>query len=340
MPVGDPRRPLIGRAAFGTLLASAVFFVFTVTKQVKPVYFHAPWLNDPYDTVFSFTMFFVPLAAAASLIQVPLCRKSEALPIVRVVGILRGCRVAVAAMMIELLTAWVAVAVGANRPEWTGGSTGALVALLTLSTVVTAKVIVDLTRAPRLPSPAEADDANGSDWLADVVAVMRRASYRLGPLERPGLNALDWTERTLVSKVRRHPLVAAALASAAFAATVFGWQALREGYLLSVTLLEMGLGFCGMFAFQAIAGSYLGVVRSPNRLYGVQRRAVDASVAASLAAIAALAFRDSLWWIVGSTSSAAGPPQFAALAGSATLGVFLAVLTVETVLQSHPGTAR
>lgn len=47
MPVGDPRRPLIGRVAVGTLVASAVFFVFTVTKQIKPVYLHAPWVNDP-----------------------------------------------------------------------------------------------------------------------------------------------------------------------------------------------------------------------------------------------------------------------------------------------------
>src|ERR1039457_5287435 len=108
---------------------------------------------------------------------------------------------------------------------------------------MTAKVIVDLIRTPRLPSPAGVDNAHGSDWLADVVAVTRRVSCRFGPLQRPGLTVLDWIERTLVSKVRRHPLVAAAMASAAFVLTVLGWQALREGYLLSVTLLAMGLGF-------------------------------------------------------------------------------------------------
>lgn len=91
MPVGDLRRPLIGRAAFGTLLASAIFFVFTATKQSSPVYVHAPWVNDPYDTVFSFTMFFVPLLAATVLVQVSLCRKSEPLPTGRVVTILHGC---------------------------------------------------------------------------------------------------------------------------------------------------------------------------------------------------------------------------------------------------------
>lgn len=91
MPVGDVRRLLIGRAAFGTILASAIFFVFTATKQSNLIYVHAPWVNDPYDTVFSFTMFFVPLVAATVLVQLSLCRKSEPLPTGRVVTILRGC---------------------------------------------------------------------------------------------------------------------------------------------------------------------------------------------------------------------------------------------------------
>ena len=77
MHVGDLRRPLIGKAVFGTLLASAIFFLFTATKQTKSIYFHAPWVNDPYDTVFSFTMFFVPLLAATVLVQVSLCVGSQ-----------------------------------------------------------------------------------------------------------------------------------------------------------------------------------------------------------------------------------------------------------------------
>ncbi len=335
MPVGDPRRPLIGRAAFGTLLASAIFLVFTATKQIKPIYFHAPWANDPYDTVFSFTMFFVPLIAASFLVQVSLCRKSEPLSTSRVVAILRGCRVAVGAIVIELLTAWAAVAVGANRSEWTGGATGVLIALLILSTIVTGKVILDLRRAPRLRHPDRAEKVQASDWLADVVTVAQRESHRLGPLRRPGLSVLSWTDRTLVSKVRRHPLVAAVVASGVFAVTVFGWQAIREGYLPSVTLLSMGLGFCGMFAFLVLAGSYLGLVRSPNTMYGVQRRVVDASVVACIGAITALAFRDSLWWTIGSNSSAAGPGQFATLVGSAALLAFVVAFTVETLLRSH-----
>jgi hypothetical protein len=335
LPVGDARRTLVGRAAFGTLLAAAAFFVFTATKQIRPVYFRAPWENDPYDTVFSFTMFFVPLIAACLLVQVSLCRKSEPLPASRVVAILRGCRVAVGAIVIELVTAWAAVAFGANRSEWTGRATGTLIALLILCTAATGKVIVDLHHAPRLRNPGRAESGQATDLLADMVTVAERESRWLGPLCRPGLSVLHWADLHLVSAVRRHPLLAAAAVSGVFAVAVFGWQAIREQYLLAVTLLEMGLGFCGMFAFLVSAGSYLGVARSPNILYGVQRRAVDASVAGCVVTICVLAFRDSLWWIVGSSPSAAGPGQFAMLAGSMSLLAFLVVFAAETLLRWH-----
>jgi hypothetical protein len=62
--------------------------------------------------------------------------------------ILRGCRVAVGVIMVELLTAWAAVALGANRSDWTGGTTGVLIVLLGLSSIVTGRVIFYLHRAP------------------------------------------------------------------------------------------------------------------------------------------------------------------------------------------------
>jgi hypothetical protein len=334
MPVGDVSRPLIRKAAFGTLLASAIFFMFTATKQSNSIYFHAPWVNDPYDTVFSFTMFFVPLLAATVLVQLSLCRKSEPLPTARVVTILRGCRIALAAMTIELLSAWVSVALEANRSEWTAATT-VLIALLTLCSVVTGKVIVDVVRLPHLRSPDRVAELQESDWLADLVIVAQRQSRWLGPLRRPGLSVVVWTDRAMISKARRHPVGAAAVTSAAFAVTVFGWQAIREGYLVSVTSLEMGLGFCGMFAFLILAGAYLGIVRSPIRSYGAQRRAIDASVAASIVAVATLAFRDWLWWIVGSNAITAGRAQFAALVGGTSLLAFVMVFTSETLWRSH-----
>jgi hypothetical protein len=336
MAVGDPRRPAVGRAAFGTLLASAVFLGFTATKQIKPIFFHAPWINDPYDTVFSFTMFFVPLVAACLLVQVALCRRSEPLPAGRVISILRACRVAVVAIVAELATAWIAVAVGANRSSWTGVPTGVLIGLLALSTVVTCKVIIDLGRAPRLRKPDAPTDGQPSDWLADLLAVARGECRRLGSFRRPALTALDWADRTGARRVRLHPAGSAAVVSGLFAVTVLGWQAVREGYSLSAALLAIGLGFCGMFAFLVLAGSYLGIVRSPNRLQGSRRRALDATVVGCTVAIATVAFHDQLWWVIGSSPRIAGTHQFATLVGTFALLAFCLIFTIETVLGYHP----
>jgi hypothetical protein len=200
---------------------------------------------------------------------------------------------------------------------------------------VAATAVVHLVRAPRLPGPAELYGAGAPDWFGDAVTVVRRESRRLGPLRRIASGAADWAEQSLVRRARRHPVGAAAIASAVFGVTVFGWQGYREGYFFSVTLLAMGLGFCAMFAFLVPAGSYFGLVRSSRPSYGVQRRVLDASVAGCAAAIAALAFRNSLWWLVGSTTGAAGPSQFAALAGGVVLVTFLVVAGLETALRWH-----
>lgn len=176
--VEDSRRLLIRRAVFATLWASGLFVALAATKEVKPVYNHAPWLNDPYDTFVSFTMFFVPLLVGCLLVQVSLCLRSEPLSVRRVVVILRACRVAVAVMSIELASAGVAVVVGANRSVWTAASTGVEVGLLCAATAFTIRAIIRLLRVPRLPSPAD-DDV--PDWLGDAVAVARREGRWLGP---------------------------------------------------------------------------------------------------------------------------------------------------------------
>jgi hypothetical protein len=317
------------------LVAATVFFVFTATKQVRPVYLHAPWFNDPYDTVFSFTMFFVPLVVAAFLVQISLCRRSEPLPAGRVIMILRGCRVAIGAMVIELLSSWMAVILGANRSEWEGGATGALVALLALATLATGIAVIYLFRAPRLQSTARVEGVQSVDWLADVVTAAHRQSRVFGPFRSLGLSILDWIDRTVFGRVRRHPIGGAGVASALFSLIVFGWQAIREGYTAAATILSMGLGLCGMFAFLVLGGSYLGLVRSPKALHGGRRRALDGIVVACIAALGALAFRGSLWWTIGSSASTTGPAQFTTLVVGAALIAFLVAFAVETILRFH-----
>jgi hypothetical protein len=338
--VDDPSRPSIRRAVFGTLWTVAVFFVFTATKEIKPIYNHAPWLNDPYDTLISFTMFFVPLVAAFFLVQVSLCLRSAPLPVARVVSILRACQVAIGAIIVELLSAWLAVAAGANESQWTLSFTGLEVSLLLVTTVMVSIATVRLARAPHLSRQTGQQDEAEPDWIGDAVAVAKRESRWLGSLRRRAIPVLDWCDRTLLREVRRHPLITAAVASAGFGVAVFGWQGFREGYVPSVTLLSMGLGFCGMFAFLVPAGSYFRLVKSANPSSGLRRRALDASVVASGAAIVALAFRGNLWGIIGSNGNAAGPSQFAILEAGAILLAFTITLIVESIARFHTRLAR
>lgn len=336
LAVGDRRRVAIGKAVISTLWTAIAFFVFTVpTKQAKPVYEHAPWLNDPYDTLYSFAMFLVPLATAFFLVQVSLCRKAEVLPAERARSVLRGCRAALIVMTATLASCWISVAVGANQAQWNASTTTALVAGLALVTGLDIRTVVMLARAPRLgrsgPSRSEAAD----DWLGDAVLVARRESRWFGPFRSLVTLIVAWCDRTMIARLRQHPVFGATLASLAFGTAVGLNQGIREGYFLASNLLTVGLLTSGMFAFLMLAGSYLGVVRPGAPLAGVRRRLIDATVIACLAALVALAFRNSLWWIIGTTANSAGNGQFAGLLGIAVAAAFAAGFAIESIMRTH-----
>ena len=66
---------------FGTLVLAAVFFLVTApVKEAPSLFDHAPWLNDPFDTVISFMILLVPLIAVLCVPRLLLCRRSEPLP--------------------------------------------------------------------------------------------------------------------------------------------------------------------------------------------------------------------------------------------------------------------
>jgi hypothetical protein len=336
LAVGDRRRVAIGKAAFSTLWAAIVFFLCTVpTKQIKPVYSHAPWLNDPYDALYSFAMFLVPLATAFFVVQVSLCRKVEVLPAERARSVLRGCRVAAIVMTATLASCWISVADGANEAQWNDSTTTALVVGLAVFTGLDIRAVLMLARAPRLGRSGPARSKAAGDWLGDAVLVARRESRWFGPFRSFVMPVVAWCDRTVVARLRQHPILGAALASLAFGIAVGLNQGIREGYFLASTLLTVGLLTGGMFAFLMVAGSYLGVVRSAAPLAGLRRRLVDATVIACLAALVALAFRNSLWWIIGTNENAAGNGQFAGLLGIAVAAAFAAGLAVESVMRTH-----
>jgi hypothetical protein len=192
-----------------------------------------------------------------------------------------------------------------------------------------------LVRAPRLGRSGPVRSEAADDWLGDAVLVARRESRWFGPFRSFVMSVVAWCDLTVIARLRQHPILGAALASLAFGAAVGLNQGIREGYFLASILLTVGLLTAGMFAFLMVAGSYLGVVRSGAPLAGLRRRLIDATVMACLAALIALAFRNSLWWIIGTNANAAGNGQFAGLLGLAVAAAFTAGLVIESVMRSH-----
>jgi hypothetical protein len=340
MAVGDPRRSIIRRAVFGTLIAAATFFALTgPVKEFKPLYNHAPWLNDPFDTVVSFMMFFVPFVTASCLVRLWLCRRFEPLSIARVRDLLRGCRVVLMGIAFTLVTEWIGFVIGGNRSQW-DGATWLQIGFLVLMTTVSAKVAVDLHRCSVPQIPRANVTAGAPDWLSDALAVAERQSQLLGPLQGPAGRALIWINRRPLTAVRRHPLWSAAVACCIFGLAAGVNQAVREGYDGPSMVTLISLLSCGTFGLVVGTGSYLGLVRSDVHLWGAKRRAVDAGVSTCLGALVAFAFRYHLWWIVGSNNAAAGVPQLLFLLGMVALLIFASVFVVESLLGSHAKAIR
>lgn len=115
LPVGDPRRVVAGRAVMATLAAAVVFVAFAFTaKEVRPIYAHAPWQNDPYDAATSFAIFLVPLGIALVLVRALLSRRDAPLPAARFVGALRASVIVLATVAVTLVGDWISVGVGAE----------------------------------------------------------------------------------------------------------------------------------------------------------------------------------------------------------------------------------
>jgi hypothetical protein len=125
-----------------------------------------------------------------------------------------------------------------------------------------------LVRAPRLGRSGESHGGAAEDWLGDAIVVARRESRWFGPFMTHVTSVIAWCDRTVIARLRRHPILGVALASLAFGIGVGLNQGIREGYFPASTLLTVGLLTCGMFDFLMLAGSYLGVVHSGAKLAG------------------------------------------------------------------------
>jgi hypothetical protein len=331
--IGDPVRPFIGHAVIRTLVAAVVFVFFAYgTKEIKPLYVHTPWMDDPYDAVVSSTAFFVPLVVGLALLRIPLCRRDQPLPIPRAMDLLRSSHLVLWAAAITLMADWVSVATRANQASWNGSSKLAI-GLLSLTSLVVAKAGMDLRRASSKLRQVNRVDTE-SDWLDDAVLLTLAAARRLGAWTDTGIRCGRWVEQHALPFIRRHPLLTAASAAAGFGTATTGSQGVGEGIgPRPVLLLYFGVAASAMYAFLAVGGAYLGLVRSERQAQGTQRRLIDAVVASCAAVPIAVAFRSSWLGLVGTSGHGAGRLLAALLVVA--LCVFALTFLVESLAGIH-----
>jgi hypothetical protein len=331
--VGDPLRRQLGRAAFGTLVVAALFLVFALgVKQFRVLSDHVPWQNDPYDAVVSFTVFFVVLTAAMGGVRISLCRRDGSLPVARVISVLRGGRVLIAAMLMTVVADWISVVLGADRATWNATTATVVVMLALLTALIVAAGLAHLSASRRISGLR--DGVQGTDWFSDLVSAAELYASWLGPLKVTAIRLIRWLDHRVVDVIRKGPVVAASGASLAFGALLGLNTLLREGPGPAVWL-DVAVGGSGMFAFLVAAGAYMRVVGADHPASGTRRRIIDAAVIGSAAVPVAVAFRDWLWWIVGTATGGAGRlGELLLIVGVATA---LAVFASEAIFRVHRG---
>lgn len=307
LPPGHRARPIAAAALLTSVTGAGAFTVFAyVTTQLHAVRAVSPWQDDPYDTVVTFTMFFVPLLGAITALRALLCRRDQPLPLYRIQQLLRAALAGTLLVAATLATDWTAVAAGADHTSWTSGTPWLVGSLVPLTGLAGAGPLLHRLAVRRLPAPSR--HRPDGDWLDDIVPLLhrllprpvRRLPDRLRPADR-------------IAFVRRHfPLLALA-AGAASGLLVATGLASGEGWPgLALFLVESTVFSGGTFAFVQICDAVLRIAVPPAP--GVPHRAAwIAATAGALALPTSLALRDPIWAALGLGHQVDSVGQLAAL---------------------------
>lgn len=296
LPVSHPARPAVRSALSATLLNAAVFTAFAyVTTHVKPVRHISPWQDDPYDTVVTFTMFFVPMLSVLIVMRMTLCRRNRMLPLNRATQLLRAARVSAGLVAATYATDYVAVIARADRSMW-NGRTSWLIAALALASIAAAVNWAMLTRTRGiLPRRADDGDQAVDDWLDDALLAIEIMAARL---PRPVGRFAAWlVRRDAATWMRRRFTLVVALVSLCAGLAVAAAQIREDGFgplFFSETAWFAG----GMYAFCMISNAtlQLTVQQTRRRL----RHAVHISVIAAATALpVSLGLRSSILAVPG-----------------------------------------
>ncbi|MFH9355327.1 hypothetical protein [Kitasatospora sp. NPDC017646] len=325
LDLAHPARPAAAAALMTSAAGAAAFTLFAyLTTQVRAVRAGSPWQDDPYDTVVTFTMFFVPLLGTLGAARALLCRRDQPLPRHRVEQVLRAGLVCTLLVAATLATDWAAVAVRADRASWDGGTPGLIASLLPLTGLTVESLLLHRRAVRRLPEPVGGVEGTGGDWLDDLVPI---ADLLAGPRSRAGRAlaalvgrgdvphaVLGAVTRDVLRFVRRRftPLAAAgALTAGVLVATGL---AVGEGWPGSLLFtVEAAVFAGGTFAFVTIGNSVLRFAASPPA--SRRRRAARTAATAGASALpVSLALRDTVWQLLGFGDHVDSIGQWAAVA--------------------------
>ena len=289
--VGDPDRRRIGTAAIISMLTAAAFVAYLwIAKEVRPLYLHEPWQDDPYDAVVSFSFFFVPILGALCLIRAALCKRDRPLPVRRARELLVASRLMTSIAGVTLTVEWASTILGVHHEVW-NSATYALLAVLGVMTLAVAAAVALVSDALRRTPSADL----GPDWWSDASAVV---GQYWGP-ERPLGGVLSPMARAGIDRVavlvRTWPFVVAIVVSIGFGVLLATSQGVAEGgFAPTVFGLYLSVAAASMFAFLLAAGAHLHLAGARPRLSGNWRRIADSAAVAAAAFAAALALRGAL----------------------------------------------
>jgi len=259
LPVGAPERRTAGHVVFGSLaLAIAFTGVTWWAKETPALDLSQPWQDDPYDVLVSLDFVVLPVLAAMIAWRALLCRRSSILPARRVADLLRACTAVIVTCLVTEAGEWTALALRLHRPLWTP-LTGWQVAVLGVFTTCALWIGVLSVRVARRLR-AIAVPAAHPDWLADFIALGMIASRRLRSGGAAAATPFRLLDREVGVRVRRHPVVASALAAGALAAPLTAAKIVLEGYPPLLVLVSFALPAAILFAFVVLVGGYLRIV--------------------------------------------------------------------------------
>jgi hypothetical protein len=323
---GEPIRAAIGRAFSLAMVAAVLFEVFMIAvKDIRPIGEYAPWAEDPYDVFTSFGIFVVACVCGLAIGRLPLFRRSQPLPVVRAAGLMRAVAIIDLAVAAVLGSAWLSV----FFVPWSIVSiTSALIGALALESLVVVLALLALWRAGQTIGRRTAP-SDRPDWLDDALSLMgRRVDVR--SLER------------LSGWIRAHR-GAATVGTAFYFGAFFAIGAWIEGDPVALVVLIWLIGTAAMFAMLTVVGTYLRLVASRTEVVGSEKRrspVTIAAVAACAVVPVTLAFRDMLWWIVGTTAAQAAINDLAALLLLAWSIVFAVALIVVGIARRKVAAPR